>query len=284
MNKIKFAANRDTNYVFHMLSVAKCGYDNAYGDCYRSIYPAEDLEIIKENEQLLTVCGGEHCGFLFGTLVGSPACADCYTSAKDYYTELIRMTENDEVPPEFEEYIDVVINVSKVMIKHYDYYIENIWGNEEKKIKEYIPQVLRLFEESHFTDKAEELVGCKLSHEFFTATLVTSVENGAEAIDISAEQDVFGIERAPIDAFYFIGHEFIIYLLFSALKNENAFRSFETWNITEGLAEYYLKKTMGVRVFDSHQKYVDFFEKCEKTETLSVIELYRKGLQADSIQ
>ena len=30
MNKILFSADPDINYVFHMLSVAKCGYDNAY--------------------------------------------------------------------------------------------------------------------------------------------------------------------------------------------------------------------------------------------------------------
>ena len=29
MNKILFSADPDINYVFHMLSVAKCGYDNA---------------------------------------------------------------------------------------------------------------------------------------------------------------------------------------------------------------------------------------------------------------
>ena len=29
MNKIRFIADKDTNYVFHMLSVAECGYDNA---------------------------------------------------------------------------------------------------------------------------------------------------------------------------------------------------------------------------------------------------------------
>lgn len=279
MNKIRFAANKDTNFVFHMLSVAKCGYDNAYGSHFRKNYPAEDLAVMKENEQLLTVCGGEHCGFLHGLLVGSPACAK--RSAKDYYAELIRMAENEEEVPEgYKEYTDIVRRISTVMLKHYDDYVENIWENEEKKIKEYIPQVLRFFEESHFTEKAEELVGCNLLSKYFTATMVTSVENGAEAIDISMDQDVFGIVRDPFDAFYFIGHEFIIYLLMNALKEENAFRSFDTWSITEGLAEYYLKKVMGdTRFFNSQQKYVDFFEKCGKEASLSAAELYRKGLQ-----
>lgn len=38
MNKIKLIANRETNYVYHMLSVAKCGYDNDYGRKYRGLY------------------------------------------------------------------------------------------------------------------------------------------------------------------------------------------------------------------------------------------------------
>ena len=278
MNKIKFAANKDTNYVFHMLSVAKCGYDNAYGEFYRHRYPKEDLALIKENETLLTVCGGQHCGFLFGTLVAGAACAK--VPAKEYYADLIRMSEHHEVPQEFEEYTDIVCKISNVMIKHYDDYINTIWETEQKKITEYIPRVLSLFEDANFTEKAEKAVGCELPNDFFTATLVTSVKNGAEAIDISTEQDLFGIEREPIDAFYFIGHEFIIYLLVGALKHENAFRSLDTWNITEGLAEFYLKQVMGdTRFFDSHQKYVKFFEECCRSEKLTAAGLYRKGLE-----
>jgi len=135
MNKIRFMANKDTKYIFHMLSAAKCGYDNAYGKLYRHLYPTEDLTIIKENEKLLTVCGGEHCGLLFGTLVGEAACAK--VSAKEYYAKLIRMADNNEVPKCFEKYIDIVCKISKVMIKHYDNYINTIWKNEQKKIVEY---------------------------------------------------------------------------------------------------------------------------------------------------
>ena len=127
-----------------------------------------------------------------------------------------------------------------------------------EKIVEYIPKVLHLFEEKDFTEKAEKVVGSRLSIDFFIATLVTSVEYGAEAIDISKEQDLFGIEREPIDALYFIGHEFIIYLLFDVLKEENAFKELGTWNVTEGLAEFYLKQVMGdTRFLDTQKKYVE---------------------------
>lgn len=279
MNKIKFAASEDTNYVFHMLSVSKCGYDNEYGDYYRNIYPQEDLALLKSYEDLITVRGGEHCGKLYGVLVCKAASAK--VSAKEYYADLLHNSADNDAFCGLEEYRSVICKIAAVMVKHYDCFIDNIWERERRRILEYIPAVQQLFDENDFTEKAEKAVGSKLPHGSFTATLVTSVENGAEAIDISDEKDVFGIVRTPLDALYFIGHEFIIYLLFNALKEENAFKEFSTWNITEGLAEYYLKRIMGdTRFFNTHKKYVEFFERVNSNERLTAAELYREGIKA----
>lgn len=278
MNKIRFIANQDTNYVFHMLSVSKCGYDNKYGETYRNLYAASDLSILKENEDLLTVCGGQHCGELYSVLVCEAAYAK--VSAIEYYRQIIQQIENNSVPVEYQSMSDIIASICTVMVKYYDDYINNIWPVEKEKIEAYIPEVLREFEENRFTEKAEELVGCPLSTPYFTVTLVSSVQNGAEAIDISRDQDLFGIERSLMDSVYFIGHEFIIYLLFSALREENAFQSFDTWSITEGLAEYYLKKIMGdTRFFNEQQKVVEFCESLEKDNSMTAAQLYGQALK-----
>ena len=275
MNTLRFTANPDTNYVFHMLSVARVGYDNAYGARFRNDYPAEDLAVLKSYEDLLTVCGGEHCGALYYMMVTLPACAE--QSAKEYYTDLLDEAISGPVPPDAEVYRPIVADICRVMIRHYDDYVARIWPGQEADIRRYIPQVEARFASSDFTARAVELVGCGLPGETFTATMVTSVENGAEAIDISKEQDVFGIVRNPVDAFYFIGHEFIIYLLKTALKDEDAFRSFETWPITEGMAEYYLKRILGdTRFFTEQAKIVDFLE---QQPELPAEELYRLACQ-----
>lgn len=273
MNKIHFAANADTNYVFHMLSVAKCGYDNAYGEKYRKLYPAEDLSVLYKNADLLTVCGGEHLGKLYWLMVSKPACAE--VPAKEYYKNLAKAAVEYNLEERYIPFSETIKSVSEIMTKHYDSYIENIWPKDKEKIEKYIPPVLEYFEKINFTDKAEKFIGTGLDNNFI-AELVASVEGGAEAIDISDEQDVFGIERSLMDSVYFIGHEFIIYLLFKTLKNENAFKTLETWSITEGLAEFYLKKIMGdTRFFRQQQKYVEFYEQCSKNVLLSAAELYR---------
>ena len=272
MNTLRFIANPDTNYVFHMLSVARVGYDNAYGARFRNDYPAEDLAVLKSYEDLLTVCGGEHCGALYYMMVTLPACAE--QSAKEYYTDLLDEAISGPVPPEAEVYRPIVADICRVMIRHYDDYVARIWPGQEAEIRRYIPLVEERFAASDFAARAVDVVGFGLPGNGFTATLVTSVENGAEAIDISPEQDVFGIVRDPVDAFYFIGHEFIIYLLKNALKDEDAFQSFATWPVTEGLAEYYLKQLLGdMRFFNAQAKIVAFLE--GQSENLSVVELYR---------
>ena len=274
MNQLRFTANPDTNYVYHMLSVAMVGYDNAYGARFRADYPPEDLAILKAHEALLTVRGGEHCGALYYMMVTLPACAE--QSAKEYYAALLAEAINGPVPPEAEVYQPIVADVCRVMLRHYDDYIARIWPEQEAAIRRYIPLVEEKFVQSDFAARAVELLGCTLPGGSFTATLVTSVENGAEAIDISPEQDVFGIVRDPVDAFYFIGHEFIIYLLKTALKDEGAFQSFATWPVTEGLAEYYLKRLLGdTRFFNAQAKIVAFLGQQPDAAALSAPELYR---------
>ena len=56
-----------------MLSVARCGYDNAYGVRLRGAYPPEDPAVLKANEALLTAAGGCTWGELFWELVARSA-------------------------------------------------------------------------------------------------------------------------------------------------------------------------------------------------------------------
>lgn len=277
MNKIKLIANKETNYVYHMLSVAKCGYDNDYGRKYRGHYEKEDLAVLKQHESLITVAGGEHCGELYCLLVAEPAQAK--VTAKEYYESLLTMIEEDSVPEEGRKYIPVVEPIAKVMIKYYDAYVETIWPTEKEVIEEYIPQVGAIFAENHFTRRAEDATGLKLKTEFFVATMVTSVQDGAEAINISEEQDVFGIERPIRDTVYFIAHEFIVFLLISEFVRLELEQGLSTYNALEGLAEFYLKQTIGeTGFFHDMDDYVFFYEEQVKQGPKTAAELYNAAM------
>ena len=283
MNKIRFEIDPNVNYLYHMLSVARCGYDNDYGARYRPLYPAEELAVFSDNRELLTIQGGVHWGELYSLLIFNPA--GYAESLPDYYGEVLATCESIRagVVPEWVDeplipYTALIGQLSQILLKHRDAYLRDIFPGERARIAEAIAPVQAWFEAHDFTARAEEIVGCELAAEAFTATMVSSVAGGPEAIDLTAEKDLFGIEHSTMDAVYFIGHEFIIYLLKSALREEDAFRGNATWPLTEALAEYYLKRLMGdTRFFDGQREWRMFYER--QSPGLTAVQLYRLALQ-----
>lgn len=283
MNKIRFEIDPNINYLYHMLSVARCGYDNDYGAKYRTLYPAEELAVFSDNSELLTIQGGVHWGELYSLLIFIPA--GYAESLPDYYGEVLTTCESIRagvIPEGVDEslvpYTDVIGTLSEILLKRQDAYMRDIFPAEKERIAAAIDPVQAWFEANDFTRRAEELVGQTLPVEAFVATMVSSVAGGPEAIDLTAEKDIFDIERSVMDAVYFIGHEFIIYLLKAALREENAFHSNETWPLTEALAEYYLKRIMGdTRFFHGQQDWVRFYER--QSSELTAVQLYRLALK-----
>lgn len=117
MNKIKTKVSRETNFVYHMLSVAKCGYDNEYGTKYAApLHSADDLEVLKKNETLITVKGGEHCGELYWWLVSLPASSD---EAASLYYEAFKQEHHQKS--------DSITPICDVMIRNYPIFCDKVW-------------------------------------------------------------------------------------------------------------------------------------------------------------
>lgn len=178
-------------------------------------------------------------------------------------------------------YKQAVFGICRVMIKYYSDYIQYIWPEESERIDRCIGRLSVPFGEIDLALLAENAVGTVLPHDVFSVCFVSSVQGGAEAIDISDTQDVFGIGRSPEDAIRFIGHEFIIDLLKHALRNENAFEEECTWPVTERMADYYLKKAHGSTLLSAARR--SCVEQCEALEAQGVataVGLYRalKGI------
>lgn len=270
MNKIQFLISPDACFVYHMLSVAGCGYDNDHGRTYRCIYPAEDLAILKAYESLLTVEGGAHCGALYWYLVAQPACGK--VPAIEYYRDFPKSCYMEDLAG----FSQPIRQICAVMIRCYPIYLEHVWPQSSDVIRHYIEPLASRFEDGNFTELAEAHMGCVMEQPVFYAVMTDSMENGAEAIDIAPDMDVFSITRPHRQAYQFIAHEYIIYLLKVALRDTTAFQSFETWTITEALAEYYLQQIMGqTGMFLPQSNWIRFYEECRRQNpALSPVSLY----------
>lgn len=257
MNKIRIEVNPITNYIFHMLSVSGVGYDNEYGRRWRNTLPEADIAVLKKYERQLTVKGGEHCGEWYVPLVCAPARGD--VPPEDYYAHM------DD--PDMAE-------VCRVLGGHYQDYLRDVYPETLRELEPYAAQLQQLLDESDLVARAEALVGVSIPA--FRVMLCNSLAGGAEAIDISPDQDVFGNGRAPEGKSLFIGHEYIIYLLKKALAGTAAFQTWETWPITEGLAEYYLTRLCGESgAFQQMQDVMDFYG--QQRAGLSARELYLRA-------
>ena len=232
MSRIAVEVQPAACFVYHMLSVARCGYDNDYGAAYRPLHDPADLAALKAHERLLTVAGGEHCGALYWPLIAIPARGE--RPADKSYRMLREQASG--------EHRDVMRSVCEIMLRAYPVYMKQVYPESRARLEPMATQTGALL--GDFTDRAEALLGCKPAFSRFHALLVDSVAYGAECIDISADQDVFGIDRTPAEEALLIEHEYVIYLLKEALRDANAFRP-DTWALTEGLASHYLALLLG---------------------------------------
>jgi hypothetical protein len=286
-----------------MLSVAKCGYDNEYGNQYAPYHSENDLKVLKENESLITVKGGEYIGKLYGLFI-LPARfeieATLYYESLGHLYETGNFEENikkykeiykfflseneEELLPSVQElynaflqHREAIVMIFDVMRRNYNIYCDKIiWEKSKEELVAYAKAVGDIFVEKDISHTLEKLTNISLQNDFI-ATFVNSISGGAEAIDLSESLDVFGIGRNYEETVKFISHEFVIYLLIQEFESRETF--FKYWAYTEGLAEFYLT-LVGLESgsFSDLQNIIEYYKKVYgENHHLSALELFMKA-------
>jgi len=308
MGKIRTKAGLDANFVYHMLSVAKCGYDNDYGREYRGLHAQADLDILKANERSITVAGGEHCGELYWHFVSIPASLD--SPAIDYYRSLGDLFRDGDAEKNARAYMPLyssflpgdegavtqavkymlekyahldreIAEMSGAMERNYEIYRSRVWEKTRKELARYCEGVQALFDSDDVAARLEALAGARLENAF-VASFCNSIDGGAEAIDVSKDQDIFGVGRSHEQAKDFICHEFVIYILKQILDGENLFELMKHWKHIEALAEFYLGLAgREVRFFSDEMKDIIAFYKKERDEKpgATAVALFRAAIE-----
>ncbi|MCR5332002.1 MAG: hypothetical protein K6E62_12580 [Lachnospiraceae bacterium] len=247
MGKIQCVYDKDNNFFFHLMSVAKVGYDNAYGEKYRYSMAPEDTATLKKYEKELTMKGGEYNGKLFWT--------GMYAGSAE---EAIRKIRSAGGFPGFESDTGALLEIFGIFLKYHDDYCEKIWPSEELRLAKAAQEWQSKFDEERLEEKAEKLVGID-SERIFFASLIGSIEHGVEAILYETEDgniyDLFSADRDYNSARVMFLHEYIITLLEKRIPF-----SIEAYNRFEGLAEYYTEELIGKTYnFTYQDKYIEFY-------------------------
>ena len=279
--KKKIAVTFDfcSNYIFHMLSVAQCGYDNEYGKCYRSVHLKSQLELLNRNKDLLTNVGGEHSGKLYYVMVILPAgyFGEDYNGLKNYYElskkvfqkkytketkadyqllyrvwesygnklDLDYLTDNLDTFYSKQETV-AAIALCDIFEENVDVYKSKVWNDVLTSAAPKIKQLAQYFAENNCIYKYESVCKAQYPYESFTALMVVATQGGSDAIDVAKDKDVFCLETTPeVLEERYISHEVCVYILRNngiVLEGNNQQKS---WLGTESLASFYQLLVMG---------------------------------------
>ncbi len=260
----------NTLYVFHMLSVANCSYDNEYGAKYRRFHDSADLSLLKKHEKLITAVGGQYSGQLM-FLICLPA--SLKENIKTLYGDIKSIFNGQpdkavalrEYPPQLLSlniYNSEINEICDVFIRNYDVFAQALYPIVIEEIKPYAAALQQMLDESHlFFASAQQMTQISYPFDKFVISLTNSMDNGPEAIDITNQIDVFGINRPLACELAFIQHEFIIYLFKNAFLGNYQLEFSKMWPILEGLAEFYLDLS-GARItgfFGNCREQMEFY-------------------------
>ena len=262
MGKFQCVYDKDNNFFFHLMSVAKVGYDNAYGEKHKDSMSSEDIATLKKYEKELTMKGGEYNGKLFWTGMYAGNAQD-----------VINRIHSGVGFPGFESYTDVLLEIFGIFLKYHDDYCEKIWPEEEKRLDQTAQEWQKRFDEERLDEKAEKLLGISRETIFF-ASLISSIEHGVEAIIYEDESgdtyDLFSIDRDYNSARAMFLHEYIIALLGKRIPF-----AIDSYDRYEGLAEYYTEELIGKTYnFTYMEKYIDFYRKKMSEKAYTPEELF----------
>ena len=274
MKKILCNVNKATNYIYHILSVAKVGYDNDYGNKYRPYHDDQDLKYLNDHGLDISVEGGEHCGNLYGLLITEPARSRNINFLIKYYELIIDLFENKNLKimvkdfaglwgnssnvdldysddiykfslEVFEDDSDKIIEISKIFLRNVDIFEEKVWPLEYPKLGAFKGKLdLALKKEEDLIGRWETSLNGDFKGQRFEVMLCSALENGPQAINISATKDVFNICDKVEDLMSFISHEIGSFIILTALTSEMKENLLKYWVAIEGLASYHNKKIL----------------------------------------
>jgi len=268
MNKIDVKINKITNYIYHMMSVSKCGYDNTYGNTYGNIHTQSDLNTLKNNEELLTAIGGKHFGRLYSVFVSTPAALEDENVFINYLEGIRDLFLNQNPAKNFDKYKEIyqcaytahkfvvseqssfdffnslvdikktIVEICNILIKNYTLYYESVWKKSMMELESKRELIFRYLN-NDIESEWVKIIDYEYPYQEFEVLLCNSISGGVQAIDIAYNKDVFDANMDVETILQYISHEFGIFILKDRLEQEQLFDFHSNYDVIESVIEFY---------------------------------------------
>jgi hypothetical protein len=268
------------NYLWHLLAVARIGYDSEYADAYRETVNVDDLAYLESNKSLLQFAEGEG-GALSGFFTTLPAWlrletesqfqtyfdvvavalskgdltpfVDKYGSADwsdRFFSEHVKQAK---WPPDRSDLIEKAVRMGQIYVDNLDAYRRKVWKDAERKLAPRTRELQNHFDERDFIADWERLLGLSFAASRYEIVLCFANKNGPDYNSLGYSGNLFYYDKPFGKTWQFVGHEIGTHLLidtYFSLANMGKFEHKRLYAAYETLAMFYNKLVLRVDDLD----------------------------------
>lgn len=264
---VKAVVETGSNYVFHLMAVARNGFDSEYAARYRGSVNVADILALEQNRRDLSFRDGgtgnltylmlffpcylnletttalEEYVALLNKGLAKGDCAEFmlrYQDAFDRQREWTHSVDGEWVMQRHLRYRDVIVRLGEAYIRNLQSYLSQVWPIESEGMYRVADELNDYLDQADLIGRWEALVGIEFRIHPYEIVLCSAIKNGPSANSLGYERNVF---YSGDDMDYmrkFISHEVGTHILFPMLKNLSEGRDPSlSYKAFESLARFY---------------------------------------------
>jgi hypothetical protein len=314
--KVRAAVAIGPNYAFHLMAVARIGFESGYADRYASSVIPEDLDFLRNHRDILTFGGGS-TSELVAPIIAWPAYfnLDTREALKKQFDLLDRAFSSNDTAPFLSRYApqikklekwwytindellkllapqnDLIQDLGRIVVRNFDKYRSQVWPKEMPRLQEVAADIDSHFDNLDRIGQWEKITGRTFEFDVYHIVLCSAIENGPNANSLGYDQVVFYSGSPRESMMQFISHEIGTHILIGMLKEVAAINRFEFRDLYDGyelLSRYYNTRLLGRTPLDYPMsafhvaEYLDIYDSVYRgNPDLDARELLIKGIEA----
>ena len=266
---IVFTDRFGPNFLWHMLAVAKIGYESPYAKRYAKTVAGAQLALLEENRDLLKFGSGEGSP-LAGFFIFLPAWLHIETKEEfDKYFRTVGQALNEAdfrvflnaypdadwsdkflaaeaehatFPPNHRELARRAASLAWAYLESYDRYAENVWPEAKQAMQPRLGDLNNYFSELDYIAEWETLLGKPFDSPQFELVLCFANENGPDYNSLGYSGNLFFYDKPFEMTCQWVSHEIGTHLLFDdymKLALGGKYEHAQLYRSMETLAKFY---------------------------------------------
>lgn len=312
--KVIACTNITTNFLCHLLAVARVVFDSDYAERYVDTIPEDDKATLQQYGDLIAFGGGSS-GDLADIMMGLPMMAGLSTSEafREYFSDLDHIAVSHDIFPFMKKYRfypeymqpwpgighdemrlivtyrDHIAELASVVVRSFATYEQVVWPRERPCISIIAGNLNDYFGQRDVIVWWEEQTGLKYERPEFHPELCSAIKNGPNANAYAYDRVIFYHETPWDKLVELISHEIGTHVLFPVFREMQLSDKYDVevlCHAMESLAMFYNGQLFGTTdlKYDltecAGSEYVSFYTALHTRNTgLDARDLLKKGIE-----